>query len=665
MKKQWTIGKKLIASFMAVAGITLLLGVVGYYAATGGEEAVEEIGVVRLPSIESTLTIEREAENIRGTLRSLALDGQPREFREEQYNNLKEARKAYEKAWAVYEPLPQTAEEAEVWGNFVKAWDAWRAENNKAMELCRQFDAVGIQKPQAELESLQQFRGDHYSLQLQVLDMLKTGKVFEGGESHTSCAFGQWISAVQTDNAEIRRMIQSTGEPHRAFHQAVAKIKELVREDKMDEAQALYDRQMAPAAEKTFAILYELRDVCNQAVATQEKAKQQMLGPVTEAQREAMGLLARVVEINDEIAEHTVESSIAQAEMLKIVSLVAMIGGVVAALALGIIISRGINKTLRRIAGVLGSGAEQTAEAANQVSGASQSLAEGASEQAAGVEETSASVEEMTSMIKQNAGSAAEAKTVADSANANAQRGSEAMGKMSTAIDDIKKSADETGKIIKTIDDIAFQTNLLALNAAVEAARAGEAGKGFAVVAEEVRNLAMRSAEAAKNTSEMIETSVKNSENGVNISQEVSKCLEEIGQGNKRTNELIAEIAAACNEQTQGIDQISTAITQMDQVTQSNAANAEESASASEELSAQAEELSQIVKELQDMVGGTSDQATTHSESSQSNYRAGRSPSQGSGRSAPSAQSNSASSHKGSEHDETIPMDDDQELAKF
>ena len=215
----------------------------------------------------------------------------------------------------------------------------------------------------------------------------------------------------------------------------------------------------------------------------------------------------------------------------------------------------------------------------------------------------------MSSMTKKNADNAAQANTLATEARKAADNGSQAMGRMNTAITDIQKSSDETAKIIKVIDEIAFQTNLLALNAAVEAARAGEAGKGFAVVAEEVRNLAMRSAEAAKNTSAMIEESVKNSKNGVEIATEVGKVLEEIVQGIGKTSDLVGEIAAASNEQAQGIAQVNTAVSQMDKVTQQNAANAEESASASEELRTQAVHLHDVVEELIGMVGGSGDDA--------------------------------------------------------
>ncbi|MBN1816656.1 MAG: hypothetical protein JW828_04805, partial [Sedimentisphaerales bacterium] len=188
-----------------------------------------------------------------------------------------------------------------------------------------------------------------------------------------------------------------------------------------------------------------------------------------------------------------------------------------------------------------------------------------------------------------------------------------------------QKSSDETAKIIKVIDEIAFQTNLLALNAAVEAARAGEAGKGFAVVAEEVRNLAMRSAEAAKNTSEMIEGSVKNAKNGVDIAEEVGKALTEIVDKIGKTTDLVGEIAAASQEQAQGIDQVNTAVSQMDKITQQNAANAEESASAGAELNNLATGMQKIVDDLVAIVGSSSrGQDTKYSELPDRSHAPGR-----------------------------------------
>jgi methyl-accepting chemotaxis protein len=321
----------------------------------------------------------------------------------------------------------------------------------------------------------------------------------------------------------------------------------------------------------------------------------------------ANGVLLAAKGTSEAGMKDTANAAGAAAKSLSSASTIMIVGlgiGVVVAVLLAFFITRGITKPIHRIIAGLTEGAEQVSSAAGQVSSASQSLAEGATEQAAGLEETSSSLEEMSSMTRKNADNAQEANTLAGDAKKAAHSGSESMSRMNVAIQEIQKSSDETAKIIKVIDEIAFQTNLLALNAAVEAARAGEAGKGFAVVAEEVRNLAMRSAEAAKNTARMIEESVKNSRNGVDIANEVGKILNEIVQSVGKTTNLVGEIAAASQEQSQGIDQVNTAVAQMDKVTQQNAANAEESASASEELSSQAESMQQIVSELVTLVGG-------------------------------------------------------------
>jgi len=267
-------------------------------------------------------------------------------------------------------------------------------------------------------------------------------------------------------------------------------------------------------------------------------------------------------------------------------------------------ITRGITRSLQRAVTDLTACSNETASAANQVAGGAQSLADGTSKTAAALEETSASLEEMGSMVKQTAASSSSAATLAGEGRQAGERGSQAMSELAAAIQDIKANADKTAKIVKTIDEIAFQTNLLALNAAVEAARAGDAGKGFAVVAEEVRNLAQRAGEAARNTSALIESSVKAADNGVTLAKHVNEI---VGQGtvsSRKINDLVAEIAASAKEVAQGIEQVSKAVRQMDQVTQSNAAAAEENSAVGEELSAQSQTLNGLVVGLDVMVRG-------------------------------------------------------------
>ncbi len=287
-----------------------------------------------------------------------------------------------------------------------------------------------------------------------------------------------------------------------------------------------------------------------------------------------------------------------------VITIIGLVIAVIVSVVLAIAITIGITKSINMVINGLRRGSEQVTSASEQVSSSSQSLSQGASEQASSLEEISSSLEEMASMTRQNADNAKQANSMSSAASEAARNGADAMSRMGSAIEKIKESSDETAKIIKTIDEIAFQTNLLALNAAVEAARAGEAGKGFAVVAEEVRNLAQRSAEAAKNTSELIEESQNNAENGVTVSKEVDEILNKIVDSAVKVAELIDEVTAASNEQSQGVDQISKAVSQLDKVTQTNAASAEESASASEELSSQAMELTDMVNQLVSLVEG-------------------------------------------------------------
>lgn len=249
------------------------------------------------------------------------------------------------------------------------------------------------------------------------------------------------------------------------------------------------------------------------------------------------------------------------------------------------------NEVLSNIA----SASEQVASGSKQVSDSSIALSQGATEQASSIEQLTASLEEISSQTRLNAQNANNANELAENAKSNALQGDRQMQEMLKAMEDINESSANISKIIKVIDDIAFQTNILALNAAVEAARAGQHGKGFAVVAEEVRNLAARSANAAKETTDMIEGSIKKSEGGTRIAKETAQALNKIVEGIDKVAGLVNNIAVASNEQASGIEQINQGIMQVSQVVQTNSATSEESAAASEELSSQAVLLKEMV----------------------------------------------------------------------
>lgn len=396
-------------------------------------------------------------------------------------------------------------------------------------------------------------------------------------------------------------------------------------------------KELKAAKVKYVEIVNRIIELKNQN--KQDEAVKLLYGDGKPALEELQDKMNSFSEMKLNLAKQTADENSQIAASTTTITIIVLIVGVIMAVLIGIFISSTISKPVRKIIkiadkvadgdfdvtinigskdeiGLLGtsfrkmtdklnnamcyinSAAEQVASGSKQVSDSSIALSQGAMEQASAIEELTASIEEISAQTKMNAENATNANGIAENAKLNAENGYEQMKEMQRAVDEINSASTSIYKIIKVIDEIAFQTNILALNAAVEAARAGQHGKGFAVVAEEVRNLAARSAKAAKETTEMIEGSIKKAEAGTAIANETSEALNKIVDNTVKVAEFISQIAIASNEQAEGIAQINAAVMQVSNVVQTNSATSEESASASEELASQAEMLKDQVSQF-------------------------------------------------------------------
>ena len=460
------------------------------------------------------------------------------------------------------------------------------------------------------------------------------------------CAFGKFLAAQDTiawmkQFPDLKTALEAAKEPHNRLHASADEINRALGENHRDRAKQVFLNETLTHLDEMGTYFRRAIDAEKALVESQEDARklfESTILPTVAVISEGMGKAKREVdgrleglqeakrvyvqetlpalestrkvlkEIRSEAGKHimTDEAMLHEAQSTRrnvtMIALAALIVGAV----LASVIARGISSVLKGISNRMQEGAEQVAAASRQVSSASQSLAEGASQQAASLEESSSALEEMASSTRQNANHATRAQDLMKECSQVLRQAAGSMSEVTVSMQEISKSSEETSRIIKTIDGIAFQTNLLALNAAVEAARAGEAGAGFAVVAEEVRSLAMRAAEAARNTAGLLEGTVKRIREGSELVTRTNEEFSLVSSSISQIGELIAGIAASSQEQAKGIEQISEAVAGMDVVTQQNAANAEESASASEELSAQAYQMKSGVDELTVLVGGDS-----------------------------------------------------------
>jgi methyl-accepting chemotaxis protein len=601
------ISQKLIAGFVLIAVIVLLVGFFGWRGITNTSQSIQRIAHVRLPSVHSLLTLKETATAVKAAQRSLLNPGLGIEGVKRQYDNIERENAKYRRVWGVYQALPKSPKEQELWDRFVAAWDAWQADNAKFLDLSRRLVETDVLNPLRLRETLERIKSYHYNLVGQVGNILQTEIEFEGGDDPEKSPLKEWMAGYQTNNPEILAALGEVVKPHDHFYYTIGQIKEHIRKGDIDAASFTYERDLMPSAQAIFNQFDRMVKQAEMAEELYEQMNRQAMVTCIETQRRAVALLDSLVAVNSEILNANTEGAVSEAKGAKWTALAGIALGFSLALIIGLWISRSIVRSLKRVIGGMTEACNQVATASAQVAASSRQLAEGASVQASSIEETATALQEMADMTGRNAGSANHANSSMQETSTVVGEVKVSMAELRASMEEIIQASEETQKIVKTIDEISFQTNLLALNAAVEAARAGEAGVGFAVVAAEVRKLAMRAAEAARNTAALIERTVKTVRAGSETVSKATGEFERVTAGAGELGTLIGEIAAASVKQAQGIELLNKAVGEMGKVTQCNAAGSEESAFASDELNAQAEQMEEFVVELQKLIGGRRD----------------------------------------------------------
>ena len=544
--KNLKIGLKLAVGFAIVILLMVGLAVDGYYSSEKIEGLLEETLLTRLPITNLILSADRDLQQMLVAERSLIFAPPGSEQFKTQLNDYQENKEQAKQRWDKAAALFTEKDNKQVAQTFNQDWAAWEKLSSQVIN----FSQAGT---------------DSDRQQAIALSLGAAVSAFETMREH--------INTVQDINDAV---IAATKDHATAVHHGVLVSILIMVSSAILVALALaffMTRSIAAPIRKGVALAEQiaLGDL-RQRLNLNQKDEVGQLGLALDRMVDSLNSSASMAEA---IAEGDLTQDV------KVASEQDRLGHALKAMV----------ENLREIVGGIQLAGEQIASGAGQVADSSQSLSQGATESASSLEEVSASMNQLTEQVRVNSENASAANQLSSESKLAAEQGNQQMAEMVGAMDEINSAGQNISKIIKVIDEIAFQTNLLALNAAVEAARAGQHGKGFAVVAEEVRNLAARSAKAAEETAELIEGSVALTARGSQTARQTAEALKNIMQGTTKVSDILEEIALASNEQAQGIGQVTTGITQIDQVTQQNTASAEESAAAAEELASQSQQL--------------------------------------------------------------------------
>ncbi|MGQ1889602.1 methyl-accepting chemotaxis protein [Thermophagus sp. OGC60D27] len=623
--KNLKIGQKIIVGYIFAGIMGLTIGISGITAMANLDDSFNSVANKSLPSVYYMGDMEHSITKIYESFLDLSNPNLTRLQREQVVKDIELFREGLQTTMKKFSRLDIADEEKKMYDNLTNDLKEWRKIDQQILELNTAFMQLGIMNPTKTKGQIEEFMKDHYDLQLKVSHSLENKRQFVDGESSKTCQFAQWFTTFDTTDTIMSSYLEQIKPYHNSFHNAVYKIKSLLKKGQFQEARDHYNKLMIPIAQKLFNSFYEIENGI--------KKSQKILNQIIEISENEMGsqykkfnhsfTQLKSFNTNYVRTEKSKGTQTFNSNMLLIIFTI--IVGMSISFILSFLITRSITRglgqgvalaqriaegnlsvdlssnilnqkdevgqlanalqnmvnQLKKIISDIINSSESISGAGQEMSLSSQQLSQGASEQASSAEEISSSMEEMVANIQQNTENAIETKNMATQASEEIRKANKSSASATNAMQEIAAN-------VSIIEDIALKTNILALNAAVEAAHAGEQAQGFTVIAKEIRNLAEKSRIAANKIDQL-------AKQGVVISEEASKQLSAIVPNIEKTANLVQEIAVSGLEQQSGADQINSAIQLLNQVIQQNAAASEELASGSEELSGQVHHMKEMV----------------------------------------------------------------------